>query len=480
MTRRGGSDLERLTGVRSGKSTFYREYRGAAERLERVVHALDTISRALVRTVEGPEALVLAVAEAVRLHLEAQWVLFALADGELPEAEPRHLVVDAQGHPYAYEGLRGGDPPPEDMPAVVINRLNDILRGEFDFLARPVVDPHHAHVPIDLGGGVVGAFAAWTPPRRRLDATDESVMRILAGQTAVALQNSALFQSRQVLLERAESSYAAASAQADQLAARNAELVETQWRLGLATRRKIVDDERHRIARELHDSVTQCVLSAGMQIEVCRSGIPDAERGERLDLAKTLTRSAVEQLRSAIYALDHKGESERSGLAEMLRQLCTVHMPSDLRVQLRMTGAAADLPRDVEHALLRIAGEALFNASMHGGATRAIVRVDQRADGVTLAVSDDGTGDPAALRLRLRIAQAGDLDVHHRGLANMQARAQELGGTLAVRRARIGGVRVAVAIPLPVREDADPGAAEPPAPGPGRSADPARGERGPA
>src|SRR5699024_8578693 len=205
-------------------------------------------------------------------------------------------------------------PPPDDVPPVVINRLNDILRGEFGFLARPVVDPHHAHVPIELEGGVVGAFAAWTPPRRRLDVTDEAVMRILASQTAVALQHSALFQSSRVLLERAETAYASASAQADELAARNAELVEAQRKLGVAARRKIIDDERHRIARELHDSVTQCVLSAGMQIEVCRSAIPGPERGERLDLAKNLTRTAVEQLRSAIYALDHAGESEQAGL----------------------------------------------------------------------------------------------------------------------------------------------------------------------
>ncbi|MDN5758644.1 MAG: GAF domain-containing protein, partial [Tomitella sp.] len=153
--------------------------------------------------------MVLAVAEAARQHLNAQWVLFALADGELSEAQPRHLVVDVDGNPYAFEGLRGGSPPPDDVPPVVINRLNDILRGEFGFLMRPVVDPHHAHVPIELEGGVVGAFVAWTPPRRQLDATDEAVMRILASQTAVALQNSALFQSSRALLERSETAYAA-------------------------------------------------------------------------------------------------------------------------------------------------------------------------------------------------------------------------------------------------------------------------------
>lgn len=442
-----GPDLDRLTGVRSGKGTFYPEYRGAAERLERVVGALDAIAKALVRTVEGSETLVRAVAEAARLHLSADWVLFALADGALAEAQPRHLILDAGGNAFAFEGLAGGNSP-TDAPAMVLNRLNDVLRGELEDFAAPVIDVHHAHVPIELEGGVIGAFAAWTPPHRRLDATDEAVMRILASQTAVALQNSALFQRSQRLLDQAEASYQAVAAQAVELAARNAELLAAQRELGLAQQHKILDDERHRIARELHDSVTQCVLSAGMQIEVCRNEIPTAERAERLDLAKDLTRTAVEQLRSAIYALSRDDDSAEADLVELLRQLCTAHMPGDLRVEFRAEGAPVELPSAVEHALLRIAGEALFNTAMHAGAGRVIVRLGYRADAITLAVSDDGHGDPAALRMMLRVSQAGDLDGHHRGLANMQARARELGGTLQVARARLGGIRVAARIPL--------------------------------
>lgn len=443
----GGPDLDRLTGVRSGKGTFYPEYRGAAERLERVVGALDAISKALVRTVEGSETLVRAVAEAARLHLGADWVLFALSDGALPEAQPRHLILDAHGDAFAFEGLVDGRSP-ADAPAMVLNRLNDILRGELEAFADPVIDTHHAHVPIELEGGVVGAFAAWTPPSRRLDGTDGAVMRILASQTAVALQNSALFQTSQRLLDAAEASYQAAATQAVELAARNAELVATQRELGLAQQHKILDDERHRIARELHDSVTQCVLSAGMQIEVCRSDIPSEERAERLDLAKNLTRSAVEQLRSAIYALSRDGDQGEDDLVELLRQLCTVHLPADLRVEFRVEGAPVELPSEIEHALLRIAGEALFNTAMHADATRAIMRLGYRPGAVTLAVSDDGRGDPSALRMMLRVAQANDLDGHHRGLANMQTRARELGGTLQVARARLGGIRVAARIPL--------------------------------
>jgi signal transduction histidine kinase len=110
-------------------------------------------------------------------------------------------------------------------------------------------------------------------------------------------------------------------------------------------------------------------------------------------------------------------------------------------------GPAVELPGDVEHALLRIAGEALFNTAVHGNATRALVRLSYRDDAVALSIADDGTGDPDTLRLILRMAEAADVDGRHRGLANMRARAAEHGGTFDVHRSRIGGVRVVARIP---------------------------------
>ena len=422
-------DLARLTGLRSGKGSFYPELRVTAQRLHRTVTALDTISRALVRTTEGPENLVRAVAEAARAHLDAEWVLLALADGALPEASVRHLIVDSDGVVYAFEGLSEARDPGPHLPDAVLNRLNDILRGQLAQFRSPVIESRHAHVPIELDGDVIGAFAAWTPTHRTLDDTDAVVMRILAGQTAVALQNSALFTKSLALLA-------------------------TQRELGAAQRHQVLDSERHRIARELHDSVAQTVLSAGMQIQVCRSEIDGLtgreDLGERLDLAKDLTRSASEQLRSAIYALNQPGDdAHRSSLAEMLAQLATVHMPEDLRVSLRVAGPRVELPGEVEHALLRIAGEALFNTAMHGDATRAQLRLTYSDFGVSLAIADDGTGDPAKMRLILQLAEATDVDGRHRGLANMRARAREHGGTFEVHRARIGGVRVVARIPYP-------------------------------
>ncbi|MGC5027831.1 MULTISPECIES: MadS family sensor histidine kinase [unclassified Tsukamurella] len=436
------SDLAALTGLRSGKSSYYPQYRGAVERAERVLHALDLIAGALVRTVEGPETLVCSVAEVAREHLRADWVVFALTDGRLTAAGMRRLVLGPDGIPYLVDRVTG---PP--LPYEVVDCLERI-RDPATVSDRTSLEGRHAFVPLVLDGAVVGAIAAWVPEGRELDGTDAAVLSILASQTAVALHNAALYEGIATLLTRSEQAHAQARRTAADLAVRNAELISTQRELGVAQRQRVLDDERHRIARELHDSVTQAVLSAGMQIEVCRSDIPAAERAERLDLAKEMTRRGVEQLRAAIYTLGNSHDHEDAALPEMLRRLGVVHEPDELTVSVRVRGETRELPAAVDHALLRIAGEALFNVAVHAEATRAVVSLRYGPDVVELAVDDDGAGDPAALRSALATSRERDLDGHGRGLANMAARAAECGGRLAIRRSRIGGVRVHVALPV--------------------------------
>ncbi|MHC1558803.1 MadS family sensor histidine kinase [Actinomycetospora sp. C-140] len=440
-------DLDQLTGIRSGKPSFYIEYLASAERLRRVIHALDRISRALVRTTEGPGTLVRSVAEAAADHLTAHWVVFALAEGALPEAAPRHLVLGPAG-----EEVDAADP---DLPPWVVTHLEAVRSGAGHVhhdstgdVSRSngadgdhAHDPHHLHVPVHLDGDVVGEIVAWTGAERAIDATDASVLRVLAGQTAAALQNSALHQRTMTL-------YGEASRHAEDLAARNDQLQRTRDALTVARQRETLDAERHRIARELHDSVTQYALSAGMQIEVVRSEIRDERQRERLETAKALTRRAVEQLRSAIYALNHSGDRGPQSLPAMLEELGTVHMPSDLRVEVRLEGRPVALSSGAERSLFRVAGEALFNAAVHAEASVAVVRLAYRKDRLVLSVSDDGTGDPEHVRRSLRVAAAGDLDGSHRGLANMADRAREIGGTLRIRRAPQGGIRVEVGVPL--------------------------------
>ena len=393
-------DLDALTGLRSGKPHYFPEHRTYAERLRRVISALERISAALMRTTEGSEALVRAVVEAAAEHLSADWVVFALVDGELTESRPRHLVRGP--------GRRG-----------VARRPGGARRWSASTCSRSCTAPptttaattprrtaRHLHVPVKLDGRVVGGFVAWTPPSREVDETDRSVLGILAGQTAAALQNCALLDHSARLLART-------TRQADDLAKRHTELQATQAELGAARQREVLDSERHRIARELHDSVTQYALSAGMHIELARTEVADPRLRGHLDTAKDLTRRAVEQLRSAIYALHHgEGEADED-LPSMLRRLSGVHMPDELRVEVRIGGKPVPLPADCEQSLFRIAGEALFNTAVHADASRAVVRLAYGGGRVRLTISDDGSGtsrggapEPAGGERRLPVGRA--------------------------------------------------------------------------
>ena len=430
-------DLEALTGLRSGKPHYFPEHRTSAERLRRVIAALEHISAALMRTTEGSEALVRAVVAAAADHLSAEWVVFALNDGELVESRPRHLVLGPDGAEWT--DLRA-------LPERVRAHLLAVVQGVGSDDAAHDREAHrrHVHVPVRLDGRTVGGFVAWTPPEREIDDTDRSVLHILAGQTAAALQNCALLDHSSRLLDRT-------TRQAEDLARRHDELSATQAELGAARQREVLDSERHRIARELHDSVTQYALSAGMHIELARTEAADPRLRAHLDTAKDLTRRAVEQLRSAIYALHHGEGDADEDLPSMLRRLSGVHMPDELHVEVRIGGKPVPLPAQCEQSLFRVAGEALFNTAVHADASRAVVRLAYRGDQVRLTIADDGRGRPEEVRRSLRAASVACPSGEHRGLVNMAARARELGGTLTFRRARLGGLQVQVDIPVGAR-----------------------------
>ncbi|MDJ0452893.1 MadS family sensor histidine kinase [Gordonia amicalis] len=426
------SDLDSLVGLRSVKGSHYAQYRGVEARLSRVVGALERISRALVRTAEGPEALVISVVEAARDHLGAEWVVFGLADGRLERSAPRHLISSGSGRLYAFEGSSTASPP-DGLPDQVLNRLNDILRGHEPLLHRPILSTDHVHVPVELDGSVVGGLSAWTPSERVVDPTDVVVLRILASQAIVALLNAELFSETH--------------RHAAELAERNDELERAQRELSAAMRTTVLNEERSRIARELHDSVTQSVLSAGVQIELFRD-LVDGAALERLQMAGRLTKEAVEQLRTFIYTLNNAASVPSPSVREVLTELCSLHMPPDLTTAVRIRGRARDLTGDVQHALLRIAGEALFNAAIHARADEVTVTLTYAPEQVSLSVDDDGVGDPEHLRRVLRTASLGDLAAgRHRGLANMASRAAELDGEIRIRRSRAGGIRVTATLP---------------------------------
>ena len=420
----GPPDLAALTGVRSGKGSYYRAYVRSDARMQRAVRAMDSISRALVRTVEGPRGLLEEVARAAAAHLAAEWTMLALADGHLTGARPRFLVVDRDGTVVSDDA---------ELPAHVRRELGAIRAGHAT--GAPGQD-RWVRVPMTLESVMIGSLVGLSGLVEDPEPGDLSVLRILANEAAVALHTSEQYQAGLALHRKAQCLYDEAVARERDLEQRTRELQQAEERLLVARQRELVDHERHRIARELHDTVTQFVLSAAMSIEVARGEAedlgPSGERiGDLLGTAKQLSQEAMDHLRRAIYALHQPQRDTVSTLPELLHEVAEHHRPH-LDVAVRVEGDASPLPGDAKHEIARAVGEALFNVAVHAEASRAVIRVRYRCDELFVSVADDGTGDPTHLARTLRLERGASIDGRHRGLANIESRISDLGGWLCL------------------------------------------------
>jgi signal transduction histidine kinase len=211
-------------------------------------------------------------------------------------------------------------------------------------------------------------------------------------------------------------------------------------------------EERQRMARELHDSVTQLIYSLYLRLETQRrlrgrSAKPVARPD--LEQLSAIAHQALKELRLILFEL-RPLELERAGLVEALRQrLEAVERRAGLEAQLEVDAPAAWLqpvlqqPR-VEETLYRIAQEALNNALKHAGALVVVVSLRAEAESLAFQVADNGRGfDPAA------VADRGG-----QGLASMRERALRVGGRFTLHTAPGAGTRVCVELPVAPRREA--------------------------
>jgi signal transduction histidine kinase len=195
--------------------------------------------------------------------------------------------------------------------------------------------------------------------------------------------------------------------------------------------------ERTRIARELHDSISQDLFSASMVAGGLRKALPaDSElRHQAVSLEQSLERTKRE-MRSMLLEL-RPVALEDTGLAEALHELCRAYQ---VRLGIAITAHvdAAGLDASLEHAVLRVVQEAIGNAVRHGEPTAIELRVTRTDERVAVTVRDDGRGfDPVAARRR-----------HGMGLGLMRDRVGELGGTVEVVSAPEQGTTVRVLVPV--------------------------------
>jgi signal transduction histidine kinase len=200
-----------------------------------------------------------------------------------------------------------------------------------------------------------------------------------------------------------------------------------------------VVEERNRLARDLHDSVTQALYGLTLSAEAARrqiaAGQVDSADRELRDLAAT-AQHALQEMRLLIFEL-RPPVLEEEGLAAALQaRLQAVEGRVGVATTLAVEGDGA-LPPAVEAEFDRISQEALNNALKHARAHRIAVDLHQDELAVTLEIADDGIGfDPDAARTR------GGL-----GLRGMAERAARVGGRLVVDSRPGQGTRVRVVVP---------------------------------
>ena len=419
--------LERLIGVRSSRPNFYAAWRDKSDRLDHTIETLERISSALCAAPAGPVAVCDAVVEAAAHHFDARWAAMVFS-GEHAGVGMARVFIHA-----SHCVIQRWEMPP---------RMLEVLTERTLAAQRPILADHDEGLefggepcvivtaPMPVQGDPAGILAVGLPDGVKVAPSDVSILVTLANHAGVALHNASLFQEnerRSAELER-----------------RGSELEGTLRRLEQAGRRQLLSEERNRIARELHDSVAQHLLTIGMNLEWCRRHESTSSAVlERVLAAQSLARSAMDEIREVIFGLASDGQLE---LSRALREVIEdVEAGTRLKVGLRVYGQTEPVSAAMQHALVQIAREALFNVVRHAEAHHAWVTLRWRPQVVSLAVADDGSGNHRRLQHQLFIPRpTGD----HLGLTGIADRVRGLGGAAWFERRRGGGVKLRVEVPL--------------------------------
>jgi signal transduction histidine kinase len=254
-------------------------------------------------------------------------------------------------------------------------------------------------VPLIVADEVYGGLVLYYPEPRVFSGEDVELAVAFADQAALAIENASLHQ------------------QAEEAA---------------------ILEERERLARDLHDSVTQSLYS----ITLLAEGWKRLERAGQLEESEDplgelgeIAQQALKEMRLLVHEL-RPPDLEDVGLLGALRlRLGAVEKRAGVDARL-VAGDVLDLPPQLEDCLYRIAIEALNNSLKHAAATEVVVSLQAAGDDVTLEIRDNGCG-----------FDAGRMDEHGGvGLNSMRERAETRGGRLTIESAPGQGTKVQVRI----------------------------------
>jgi ligand-binding sensor domain-containing protein/signal transduction histidine kinase len=213
---------------------------------------------------------------------------------------------------------------------------------------------------------------------------------------------------------------------------------------------RAVLEERNRVAREMHDTVIQGCASVSALLEaVVAVGDHESETGrELLDHARVQVRATVDEARRAVWNLRHSAMSQSQGSPEigaLLTQMAQqASNASRVPVFCETSGKPVLLDPAVEHDILMVAREAVYNAVQHARPREVRIQVHFEDDKIRMRVLDDGCGfDPARVP---------DIAGEHFGLVGMRERVERLSGRFEIHS--VPGEGAELLVEVPVRSDA--------------------------
>jgi two-component system CheB/CheR fusion protein len=198
---------------------------------------------------------------------------------------------------------------------------------------------------------------------------------------------------------------------------------------------RVQDEERRRIARELHDSTGQKLVAAKLSLEAIAKDGKSKAAPAKASLAQTI--KLVDEITSEIRTvaqLLHPPLLDEAGLISATRWLVDGFSDrSKIQVDLALPPDIGRLPENVEIALFRVIQESLNNVHRHSGAKKATIELRRNAEHVTLEISDNGKGLPVGL-----LSETGQTRPFGVGILGMKERLAQLGGWLEVTSSKKG------------------------------------------
>lgn len=210
------------------------------------------------------------------------------------------------------------------------------------------------------------------------------------------------------------------------------------------------EQERQRIARELHDETSQVLTSLLISLAVLEKSIDSPEARERIADTRGLAHSTLRAIRTLSIDL-RPSALDDLGLLPALRWYVKEYQKKcAIEVDFRSSGLKERLPAEMETALYRIVQECLTNTARHANAKKVSVALRESGEAVNATITDDGNGFDYDALLKNPGQERG------LGLAGMQERAVLLGGTLNITTKPGKGTTVKVSIPLDYARESSP------------------------